>query len=225
MQAIQQDTKGDLMMSNYIEVYTPFNNCIKEDIDIDWFALDSGAGVYPDTALMLIELVKRPEVRSVLELGSGASTIFLQAACSKYDKDIISIEEGQEYVDRTKQMLSSLSLEDKNVYLSDDFNYSEISHPDLIFLDSQASSRGSFLDNIVNNSWSPALSHFIVMDDAEAPHFTIPMNQWLTRNDRYNTQIVNLGSRQDRSQLINCIDNNFHICNWTWDWRPNKLFW
>lgn len=214
-------------MSVFTEVYKPWNDKLVDEIGVDWFEFtrDFGPGLYPDTALLLVELCKHELVGSVLELGSGASTLYFEAICRKLRKHFHTVEEEAGYLDGTKELLSKHGLTELSASLKDQTDWSSLPAPDLIFLDSQKSSRPTYLDLIENPNWSPRDTKFIVVDDTQSPYYLRPFMEWCGRVGRHNTYQFNLIGRQDRFQSVNCLDPNFSAPDWFWQFRPDQKYW
>jgi predicted O-methyltransferase YrrM len=212
-------------MSIFNQLYKPFNDLLIADIGLDWNDFASDTGIYPDTAMLLVEAVKRSEVKNVLEIGSGISTLYLSAACKKYNKRFLSIEEDLFYLQKTASKFAKYGLLDTSLALDEDINYDKLIAPDLVFLDCKGETRAAFLNKLDTKNWSAVNSSIIIVDDVENPYYAYPAYEWLSKKGRFNTQIINIVGRQDRSQLINCLDPKFHSYEWVWSWRPDKKFW
>lgn len=92
---------------------------------------------------------------------------------------------------------------------------------DMIFLDSQSNTKEQFLDLIPGAE----KASFIIVDDTQNPRFSVPVQEWLAKHNRFNTYNIDLVGREDRHQLVNCIDPTFHFTNWVWNWRPDRKYW
>ena len=210
------------------ELYKPYNDQLIAEIGLDWFEvrdtltqMQNGPGLYPDTALFLVEVIKRLDVSSIVEFGSGASTLFIAKACQKFGKSFTSLEEMPRYQAITQQLLDIYKVDFK-VDLFGEVASMLIPEADLLFLDSLPDSRISFLDHEsvnINNF------KYILLDDAEDPQYYCPVARQLGKVDRWNNYMFNPIGRQDRSLLINCKDPTFNINEWCWSWKPAKVFW
>lgn len=70
-----------------------------------------GWAVSPDLAVDLIDLVRAQGVRTVLELGSGASTVLLALAVqSTGSGHVVSIDHDKDYTEQTRRMLEAHDL-------------------------------------------------------------------------------------------------------------------
>lgn len=218
-------------MSKFIELYKPYNELLIKELDIDWFQLQStadklgnGPGLYPDTAALLLNLVKLFSINNVLELGSGSSTVFLSKACSKFNKKFYSVEESPEYKKMTEALCAQFNV-NENILLMKDVKWEEIPCPDLIFLDSDSSTREELLAIINNTSWNLNDVEVIVMDDSEYLPYALSFFHKLSIKNRFNNWSFNPIGRQDRISLINHKDQNFNLNEWFWKWKPDKVYW
>ena len=214
-------------MAIYTEVYEAYNKSLLEELGLDWFQLikHGMSGVYPDTCRLLVETVKLPLIKTVLEIGSGLSTVYLAKACQKYGKEFLSLEESNEWLTETKKLLTICDLDPELVKLESSIDYSQITVPDFLFLDSQSQPRKVFPYKI--EAANPKFSNIYmwIEDDTQNPVFSVPMQKWLGEQKRYNTYNIDLVGREDRHQLINYLDESFCFTSWIWSWRPDRKYW
>ena len=218
-------------MSKFIELYRPYNDYLIQELGLDWYELrktseenGNGPGIYPDSAACFVKFAKADEVNTVLELGSGASTIFLSTICKQLNKTFLSIEESFYWRSVTESLLSKYEL-DQRINLMEGFDFSSISRPDLLFIDSDPKGRRHILQDICNDSWQSDQIPIILLDDAEDIHYTIPVVETLSKFNRFNNWFFNPVHRQDRSLLVNHKDNSFNLSEWFWEWKPDKVYW
>lgn len=230
-------------MSKFIELYRPYNEILMKELAIDWFemnkvykSLDNSPGLYPDTAACLFHATCLPGVRNVLELGSGASTVFLGRACMMRDIGFTSVEELPQYLAVTKHLLSHYVINNR-LLLGADFNPmnpSQIFKPNVLFLDSLSDTRVTWLDTLsklqwatddVSFAWTAKDVDLILVDDTENPIYREAVMRQLVAMDRWNTFFFNPIGREDRVLLLNHKDPNFNIAQWLWSWKPDKVFW
>lgn len=216
-------------MSDFIKKYEPYNNWLKENIGLDWFdvqekykELGNCPGIYPDTAMLLVQMVMKNSINTVVELGSGASTLYFEQTCRKLGKKLISFEEKEEYANLTKNLLKAYNLD---ITIHDFKNLFDINPQcDVLFVDCCIKSRQEVWKDIgkLNNFNN---IEFIVQDDSQNPVYAVPMIEGLSRLGKYNLSFYNPVARADREQLISHRDNEFSTTAWVWSWRPDKTFW
>lgn len=218
-------------MRNYPELYAPYNQILIDELNIDWFqlrdtaiALGNGPGLYPDTAACLSKVVQMPNIKTILELGSGSSSIYLSKACSIFDKKLVSIEESGQYRCLTESLLEACKINQK-ILLLNEVDFSQLDCPDLIFLDSDSKSRAGLLSVISNSKWCAGDVQIIMLDDAEDVQYSVPVMRNWAQYGRYNNWLFNPIGRQDRSLLMNNSDVTFNFNEWFWTWKPDKVYW
>jgi len=221
-------------MSDFVAAYEPYNSILINELGLDWYEVQetygkigNTPGMYPDSAMFLMEIVKRDDVQNILEIGSGISTLYLAKTAKVFNKNFISIEEDPKYQNMTELLCHHYGV-DQQVLIFEDMDYSMLPKPDVLFIDSDTDSRTTLLETIEKTStskWHPKDIDFILLDDAEAPIFIIPVLKALARYGRFNHSMYNPVARSDRHLFINYIDDDVHIPSWYWDWRPDKKYW
>lgn len=208
------------------EKYKPYSDITFQEIGIDWFELEkvigengNGPGIYPDVGALIYFLVKKPEVSSVIEIGSGCSTVFFTASCNKLNKTFVSLEEEQQYADITNNVLSAVGLGPKTQLINSGIMSKEF---DLIFYDNSGKKRVSFLKENISLFEKAKI---VAIDDMEKPHLATPIIKALADIGKTNLFLFNPVSRQDRVVYLASDDIKQDFNNWVWDWRPDKIFW
>ncbi len=74
-------------------------------------ALGSPGGTYEDTLLLLLKLVAHEKTIDVLEFGSGLSTLALSKACTKLNKNLVTIEHDLYWGGVTNAALKQIGLD------------------------------------------------------------------------------------------------------------------
>lgn len=192
----------------YNDLYKVFNDELISRYDIDWFDvyktyIDIGnfCGLYPDTALLLMTLVMQTPVRSVIEFGSGASSLFLAKACIEKGIDIKSYEEKGRYFDMARKLVSSYAI-DPSFMKSYPDGEVDLGGVDMVFMDSSEVQRIALL----KSSESLLDVPLIVMDDFGSPGLALAFSNFIRRckSDRP-FYVYNGVGRQDRHQIISWI--------------------
>lgn len=216
----------------YGSLYEPFDKELVKEIGISWFdardnyqKLGNCPGIYPDTALLFVKMIKNFGVGKVLEFGSGISTLFLAKICEVKGIEFISYEEDTGYLAKTKELLKMYNIK----------NYDNIVRPitsidriekltneniellrldlnnidfgaGLIFLDASG-----YLRHTVLASEAIYKIPFILFDDAET--YTLHISKFFVNSGRHNFCYFNRVGREDRTQFISCLDNGINLNN------------
>lgn len=209
---------------SFIEKYQPYNKWLIETINLDWFKireqyklLGNEPGIYPDTAMLLCQTAIRSEVETIIELGSGTSTLFLEAIARKLNKKFISFEEEEKYLQLTLDLCRVYNYK-PDIRLFKNWNLPDC---DMIWIDSYKENRNAFWSNLKKTN---KITWFI-QDDSQNPQHLVPMIKNLSRLNYNNVIYFNGVSREDRVQLICNKDNKLFINKWIWDWKPDKVNW
>jgi len=206
------------------EKYKPYNDWLIENTNIDWWDLQDKckklgncAGVYPDTLMLLCKIAMLDEVKTIVELGSGSSTVYLEKIAKSLGKTFISFEEKELYHQMTSALCKKYSLyPDLRV-----FNQWNIPPADMVWVDCCKERRQNFWSNIDKMD----STKWFIQDDSQNPVYAIPMIKGLTSQNKFNLSFYNPIGRADREQLICHTDNNFCVTKWVWSWRPDKVSW
>lgn len=199
------------MQYRYDDLYKIFNEKLVSDYGVDWFDvykryLDIGnyAGIYPDTALLLMTIIANNPIRKVIEVGGGSSTLFIKKACLKHNITMTSYEESEKYLNMTRRLLESYSMDSSFVSLrSGDI---DLSGADMLFIDSSEPQRMQLL----RESESILNVPIVVLDDFGSPGLASAFSAFLRRSDYDRPFYVYNGvGRQDRHQVIS--------------WDPRKI--
>lgn len=107
--------------------------------------LGNASGIYPDTALLYYFLIKEFNLKKVIEIGSGISTLFFAQSCKLLDANFISFEEKEQYKKITHNLLARYSFPSTLVLDYALFDDDLLKDCDLIFLDGSVKARQDFL--------------------------------------------------------------------------------
>lgn len=90
------------MTYNYSNIYRIFDNELIKEVGIGWtdadqiyHSLGNSPGMYPDTVLLFIKMIKKFPIKSITEIGSGFSTLYFAKICKDLNIDFTSYEEDQ----------------------------------------------------------------------------------------------------------------------------------
>lgn len=248
------------MTRHWAPSYEPYNQYLIETFGVkfDWYEagrtyneLGNSPGIYPDVAMLFERLLSRDDVQSVVEFGSGFSTLYLGAAARKHGKPVpISFEEDPHYAAITKQLLEIYGLptdglqpyewvggfpgagethdqwlarvSEHGIYPTLDTFERVPKFIDLVFHDCKGATR----------AWLPwqhgvtfHRANFVLMDDAEASQYVSSIVRLLVGLERPNITFYNPVGRQDRHVLLNPKDSTYRMNDWVWSWRPDKASW
>ena len=146
-------------------------------------------GTNPPVLYAISRLVSEGKVKSVLELGSGMSTLYLSQLNKKFGLKYISVEDELRWFTLNKNvLLSSESKSTDNLIHRDTlsvFNseYRKNIDPDLIFIDSGEHRKQAFI--LCLTYWP---SSIIMVDDCEQPY----------RENSYQTLLADMHKTQAR---------------------------
>lgn len=224
------------MVTSYSIIYDVFDKELIKEVGFSWFGardkytvIGNCPGIYPDTALLFVRMIKNLGIGKVLEFGSGMSTLYLAKACEMKGIAFSSYEEDADYMRKTKELLRTYNIKgyDNNydnivkpivpinvaerlTQANIDILKSELTKIDfnvgMIFLDASGYLRNTILtSNIIYKI------PFILMDDAEC--HTGFISKFFVESGRHNFCYFNRVGREDRSQFISCIDDGFNMMN------------
>ena len=218
------------MSKDFPERYRPYNEYLMTTFgsQFNWFevqktynGIGNSPGIYPDVAMLFERFLARDDVQTVVELGSGMSTLYWFLAARKHNKSVFSFEEGPEYLAMVKSLLAHYGVPTDNLNL---YEFGAVpKQASLVFHDSQGATRPTFpyLHKELFGS-----AEFVLVDDSENP---MGEGQLITKSlmdlGRYNFYLFNPVGRMDRHVLINPKDNRLRINDWVWSWRPDQVFW
>jgi hypothetical protein len=202
--------------------YNKFN--IKH-LDLDWCKIEriygeigNVPGIYPEVGTLFYHIGQQEEVETIVEFGSGASTLYWEAIAKKFGKKFVSYEDDKKYLDMTMQLCNEFSynptiLEYKWNKLQDDLTGALGGEPDVIFLDSNNRTRvfSKLYYTIFHAKW-------FLVDDAQQVSIKTFFTGDLTFGDRFNFYHYQPVCRGDRTVLINHKDNDFQLDNWINEW-------
>lgn len=175
--------------------------------------LGNTPGIYPDVAMLLERMAARDDVKTMIEFGSGVSTLYLAKAALKYGKHFYSVEEAPRWSSMTQSLLKHFHV-DSNLVLYDEHLF--VPSCDLLFLDCSPPLRRT----VLHKQKSLCESRFILLDDSEKPEFFVPVVSTLSSLGRLYFYSYNPTSRGDRVVMINPRDNSYDVNEWVWTWRP-----
>jgi len=200
----------------YGSIYEPFDKELKKEIGISWFdardrfhEIGNSPGIYPDTALLFVKLIKLMRINRILEFGSGISTLFISKICQLKNIEFISYEEDPKYMSMTVDLLKMYGIRNadnivKSITNVDDDIENINFNVDLLFLDASLDLRFRILG--MNKIYNIP---FILLDDAEG--HPINISKFLVNSKRYNFCYFNRVGREDRYQFINCMDSEINM--------------
>jgi len=188
---------------SYRNLYEVFNESLRLIYDVDWYdvyekylSIGNYAGIYPDSSLLLMMLTDMLPVNNVMEIGSGASTLFLKKACDRCEINFTSYEEQDKYLGITRELMRIYNIDASFLNICPeriDFN-----GVDILFLDGIEENRVKLLD-------SDELIDIpvIILDDFGSINLSKAVSRFTKRcsGDRP-FYVYNGVGRQDRHQLI-----------------------
>ena len=189
------------------DLYSIFNEVLVSDYSLDWFQvfddylnLGNYSGIYPDSCLMLMKIVeKTAEIKRVVELGCGVSTLFLKRICDLRGCSFVSYEEREEYRDITKSLLRKYKTDDACVEKYPGIQNLDFSGVDMIFIDHSQSER----INILKNSESIMNVPIVLLDNFGSLELSIAFCEFLRRLKSPRPFCVYNGvGREDRQQAV-----------------------
>ncbi len=119
-------------------MYSKWEQALSEEARINWKdavgkmrACGNEPGIYPDVAYLLFRFANHPNVKAVMEFGSGFSTYVLAKTCRKLnDKYVVALESEKIWADKTRCLLSahgiSVGVPDGTVLCAEDMYYPSI---------------------------------------------------------------------------------------------------
>lgn len=199
-------------MYDYNDLYSLFNNELVKEINIDWFCaqdiyynIGNAPGIYPDTILLLLKIIDYYNVKKIVELGSGFSTLYLSKICKEKDVKLISHEEDKKWLEKTKELLNHYNLD--NDHIVNLTNINDIDYnTDLIFIDCSNELRSKILESNNMN-----MVPIVIVDDANRLELSISCSKFMCNSKRYSFYIYNGVGRKDRFSFINFLDQTIDI--------------
>lgn len=189
------------------------------------FPESGGFAMNPDSILLLSDLIQQERPKHILELGSGASTIWMGTFARSIGSTVTSIEHLDEYLALTTQMIGSFGLDQvvelkfaplENVEIGDKIQpwygleaFTDIGKIEMLIVDGPPESTGS-------ESRFPAfpilreyLAHgaLIVVDDVHRPQEARMVECWLQQDENLSrtnwksgrTEVLRYGDVDSRS--------------------------
>lgn len=195
----------------YWDLYQVFNYNLKEACEISWFEADiiynkigNTPGVYPDTALLLVNLIKKLSMKKVLEIGSGFSSLFLKKACVDTGAIFISYEEDEKYRKMTQSLLEAHKLDSSCVLPFECTDKIDFSNTDMVFVDGTKDNRHRLLESSLLFSIP-----IVIVDDFESPDFISACYTFLMNSKRSSFYVYNGVGRIDRHQFISYLTTSY----------------
>jgi len=170
--------------------------------------LGNSPGVYPDTCLLFYNMIAHYQITSVLEVGSGFSTLFLGNLSSKLKSprfSFLSLEQVPFYANLTMRLLAAAAV--KGMPSAAHVlgfpmrpSYSDLVEQtrgaDIVFIDGLE--RPYFLNDISAALVTP---RFVIIDDSQAIEKEVLYN-FMVGTGRHNFMTYNGTGRSDRIQFI-----------------------
>ena len=188
---------------HYNDLYKTFNESLISVYGIDWYevydrylSMGNYAGIYPDSSLLLMMLTDMLPVNNVMEIGSGASTLFLKKACDRCGVNFTSYEEQDKYLRITRELIGMYNIIASFIKpFPDKVDFTGV---DMLFLDGIEENRVRLLDSddLINIP-------VIILDDFGSINLSKAVSKFTKRcpGDRP-FYVYNGVGRQDRHQLI-----------------------
>lgn len=197
---------------NYRDLYKLFDDELIKDIGISWLEahkiyheLGNSPGIYPDTALLFVRLIKMYNIYNVIEFGSGMSTLFLSKICELKNIKFTSYEEDEKYRNINTNLLEAYNIKNsKDIIKSFKNDVPLIINTDLLFLDSHKNSR----ESLINNKQIYNIP-FVIYDDAED---SSPLIKYICNSKDHNFYCYDRVGRLDRQQFIS-YPSKYNIIN------------
>ena len=166
-------------------------------------------GVYADVALLLYRLVRFSGTNSVLEFGSGMSTLILSKACMDYGKNLVVGESGRKWYNITKVCLDALSLNSRGFVCtdSDESKFPVLDGPvSLVWVDGTVSEvQGPGYNRLGSCEyyWNSIKGACLLFDDSESAYMS-GIKPVLEQNGRSDDSyfLFNPTGRGDRQVLV-----------------------
>lgn len=199
-------------MYDYNELYSLFNNELIKEIKIDWFHaqdlyfnIGNAPGMYPDTLLLLLKIIDQYNVKKIIELGSGFSTLYISKICKEKDIKFKSYEEDKKWLEKTKELLNHYNL--NNDHIVNLVNFNDIDYDtDLILIDCNNESRSKILESNKLN-----IVPIVIVDDVNRLELSISCSKFMCNSKRYSFYIYNGVGRRDRLLFINFLSQTVDI--------------
>lgn len=170
-----------------------------------------GYAISPDVSLHLVDVIESRCPSTVLELGSGVSTIVLGAALQRYSPGsrLVSLDHSKNYADSTKRLVVQASLDHIDVRVAelrdvpiddgtarwyDPETLVDLDHVDMLFIDGPPSTLGkdARLPSVEVLADRMAPGAVIVIDDAHRPEEQRLAGAWARRTggtlDHFDTE-------------------------------------
>ena len=188
-------------------IYGFWTKKLFERTGLDWFhakkiygELGNSVGVYPDTCVAFAEIIRFYDIKNILELGSGFSTLFLACMAKKQGAQFRSYEEAEYYHQLTRTFLELHGYSPDLVQPWPAIKPELFQGVELLFLDSM--NRESILDR--GHELFPQVPIVVVDDcDASSSVHGFQFMQKLSPTG-YEVQAFPFqgGGRMDRTQLM-----------------------
>lgn len=157
-------------------------------------------GIEPDF-IFYYYFIKYFNIQSILEFGSGLSTLFFKLVAKKLNIYFYSFEEVLAYYTKTIQLLARFSIDiTPNLYLLDKIPIQYINNCDFLFFDASGGLRKDWLQDSVLLDTIPV----IAVDDFD--FLQVECANFICRSNRPNFHIYNGTGRVNRLQFINFKD-------------------
>lgn len=196
--------RNDCLRDKILQFY---NDILFEECGIDYNdavelydKIGNVPGVYPDTLLLLIKMIKHFKLKSIVEFGCGMSTLFFTKIARDLKISFTSFEEDKKYRKITLELLYSYGLGDTTIFtqhIGKKNIENDLKYKDLIFIDCSAPLR----EELVRLLRYIPLRKFVVIDDINM----FPKLSFILDNiycEDYNFYVYNGSGRLDRQQYI-----------------------
>ena len=194
---------------NELYLYKLYNKELMKDTNLDWFQVEhiyknfgNTPGIYPDTLYLILNIINNYNIKRIVELGSGVSTLYFSKICENKGIQFTSYEEKEEWRNITHKLLNYYNLNTKieNFTSLNDCNLNYNLDCDLIFIDCSDEMRIKLLEsNKLNNI------PIIMVDDSERKSLSVPYSKFISNSKRYGFYTYNGVGRIDRHLVINTI--------------------
>lgn len=191
--------------NNYIRVLAGFGNT---------------TGIYADVALLLYKLVKFEGTSSVLEFGSGMSTLIMSKASMDYSKKLVVGESGRKWYNITKSCLDTLGLHSPGYVCTDseEAKFPKVVGPvSLVWVDGtvcEVSGPGYNRRGSCEYYWENIKDSCILFDDSESGYMNW-IKEFLASKGRSEEGLFlfNPTKRGDRQVLVSTLSKDSPFLN------------
>lgn len=132
---------------------------------------------------LLVLLCKQPQVKRVVDLGSGFSSFALRLFAESHSINVCSVDDNQAWLEKTRQFLDQHSLNTKELYTWDEFRSKEVEAFDLVFHD-----MGNMQTRIEAFSQVMTLGHnatYYIMDDVHKSKYRQQLKAKIEAGQKY----------------------------------------